>query len=66
MAIKDWHTIEDIRADVMAWIICILIGWLFGWIHAHNTVASECEKLGSFYVGSNVYQCTKIEANRHE
>ena len=64
MSIKDWNTFEDIRADIMAWIICILIGWFFGWIHAHSTVASECEKLGSFYVGSKVFHCAKIEARQ--
>lgn len=56
--------ITDIEAfwrNVMSWILILLVGWLFGWIHAHNTVASECEKLGSFYVGSNVYHCTKVE-----
>ncbi|HLV16001.1 MAG TPA: hypothetical protein VKY70_00870 [Pseudomonas sp.] len=60
MAMRDWNSFDDIRADVMAWIICILIGWLFGWIHAHNTVADECRKLGKFYVGDTVYECTAI------
>lgn len=35
--------------------------WLSGWYFAHNTVATECERLGKFYVGKNVYQCSKIE-----
>ncbi len=39
----------------------LLIGHLAGWINAHYTVASECEKLGSFYVGKKVFKCTKIE-----
>ena len=34
--------------------------WLSGWYFAHSTVATECERLG-FYVGKNVYQCSKIE-----
>lgn len=46
----------------MAMILCALVGWLFGWLHAHRTVASECEKLGSFYVGDKIYKCTKIES----
>ena len=35
--------------------------WLSGWYFAHSTVATECERLGKFYVGKNVYQCLKIE-----
>lgn len=35
--------------------------WLSGWYFAHTTIATECERLGKFYVGKNVYQCTKIE-----
>ena len=34
---------------------------LSGWYFAHITVATECERLGKFYVGKNVYQCSKIE-----
>ena len=35
--------------------------WLSSWYFAHSTVATECERLGKFYVGKNVYQCSKIE-----
>ncbi len=35
--------------------------WLSGCYFADTTVAAECERLGKFYVGKNVYQCTKIE-----
>jgi hypothetical protein len=44
--------------------IIILCGacWLSGWYFAHNIVATECERLGKFYVGKNVYQCSKIES----
>lgn len=35
--------------------------WLSGWYFAHTTVATECERLGKFYVGKKVYQCVKIE-----
>ena len=28
-----------------------------GWVMAHIAVAQECEKLGGFYVGTNVYEC---------
>lgn len=35
--------------------------WLSGWYFAHTTVATECERLGKFYVNKNVYKCVKIE-----
>ena len=35
--------------------------WCSGWYFAHTTIATECERLGKFYVGKNVYQCSKIE-----
>lgn len=38
-------------------IFVVIISFVFGWIYAHNTIAKECEKLQSFYVGSHVYQC---------
>jgi hypothetical protein len=50
---------EDVRSYACTAIFCILIGWLGGWLHAHNTVAAECQKLKSFYVGSSVFACQK-------
>lgn len=41
-------------------VLCVAC-WLSGWYFAHSTVATECERLGKFYVGKNVYQCSKIE-----
>ena len=32
-----------------------------GWVHAHLTVAGECERLGGFYVGKTVYKCVAQE-----
>lgn len=37
---------------------------LIGWILAHNTVATECEKLGSFYVGDKVFKCELKEVKQ--
>lgn len=28
-----------------------------GWIAAHGTIATECERLGAFYVGSKTFAC---------
>jgi hypothetical protein len=43
-------------------ILVYLIGYRFGWEIAHLTVAKECERLGSFYVGKKTFYCTNIEA----
>lgn len=42
-------------------IIALIIGYHFGWGFAHYTVGKECERLGGFYVGKDVYQCVKKE-----
>lgn len=49
-------------------ILFVIIGYQVGWVRAHSTVATECEKLGKFYVGDTVYECTavtKVEKNDH-
>lgn len=44
------------------WIIlALIVGVAIGWVGAHQTVATECQKLGSFYVGKKVYRCTAVE-----
>lgn len=40
----------------MTCVIFVLL-YLMGWVIAHAVIASECEKLGSFYVGKSVYEC---------
>lgn len=38
--------------------IIVILAWCgLIWAMAHSTVAKECEKLGSFYVGDKVYDC---------
>jgi hypothetical protein len=43
--------------NIFASILLFLIGMVFGWIFAHSSVATECGKLNSFYVGDKVYNC---------
>jgi hypothetical protein len=38
----------------------VLIAYRMGWESAHKTVASECRRLGSFYVGSSTFKCIEI------
>lgn len=41
-------------------IIALLVGYSIGWTQAHYTVATECDRLGSFFVGKRVFKCTEI------
>ena len=46
---------------VLAVVLAFIVGKWYGWAEAHRTVATECERLGKFYVGKKVYSCIKIE-----
>lgn len=46
--------------EIFGAIFLVLVGMLFGWIFAHNNVATECDKLGSFYVGDKVFNCSQV------
>ena len=38
-------------------VLLVLIGLI--WAEAHTTVARECDKLGAFYVGDQVFECKR-------
>ena len=38
----------------------MILSAIGGWVYAHETVATECDRLGSFYVGDKVYHCTRV------
>lgn len=38
-------------------MVTLIFGFLLGLAFAHSTVATECGKLGSFYVGEKTYEC---------
>jgi hypothetical protein len=42
-------------------VIAIIAG--VSWVFSASTIASECQKLGAFYVGSTVYEC-KIKESK--
>lgn len=46
---------------ILLLVIGLLIGYSVGWKNAHKTVATECQRLGSFYVGNKVFKCVEIE-----
>lgn len=45
----------------MKLILIALAGCLVGWLYAHFTIATECKRLGGFYVGKTVFVCTEIK-----
>lgn len=42
-------------------IVAFMLGHGVGWGRAHNMVATECQRLGKFFVKKDVYHCTKVE-----
>lgn len=48
-------------SKILVVIGLLWMGWFIGWVHAHLTVATECRRLGSFYVGKTVFRCSAIE-----
>lgn len=41
-------------------LIGLLVGYWMGWIGAHQTVKTECRRLGGFYVGDSVFKCEEV------
>lgn len=46
----------------MKYIACLGIGFFAGWLYAHSVIATECRKLGKFYVGKAVFNCTEAKS----
>lgn len=44
----------------------VAIGWLFGWLHAHEVIALECERLGGFFVGKKVFECKLVATSESQ
>ncbi len=54
---KDIDFVSGVLVSV-AVIVLLSIASLTGWAFAHSTSAIECKKLGGFYVGQTVFQCS--------
>jgi len=59
---KDEKTLRDypLGSVFLLGVFLVMVFWvaiLIGWVVAHNTVAKECKKLGTFYVGDTMYEC---------
>ena len=42
-------------------IVGLLCFWV-GWAYAHQAIATECKRLGGFFVGDTTFKCHTIEA----
>lgn len=42
--------------------LALWLAYQIGWHDAHYTVARECERLGSFYVGKKTFKCVEVGA----
>jgi hypothetical protein len=51
----------DILAIFLLAMVGNLLGYWAGWNAAHRTVATECKRLGAFYVGTTVFKCVEIK-----
>lgn len=38
-------------------IFSLILGGMMGYAIGHTTVATECKRLGAFYVGETIYEC---------
>ena len=52
------------RIETTAALAIVLAAFALGWAIAHSTVATECERLGSFYVGQKVFDCKEKKNDR--
>lgn len=41
-------------------VVSLFVGYYFGYQAGHIMVATECERLGKFFVGKKVYECVLI------
>ena len=39
-----------------------LLCFYAGWVYAHATIATECKRLGGFFVGPVTFKCHAVEA----
>lgn len=46
-----------ILAGAVAWILIAVVLTTYG--AAHSEVARECDRLGGFYVGDQIYECKR-------
>lgn len=48
---------NDVFSGLFFIFLAAMASFFITWAAAHETVATECERLGAFYVGQKVYEC---------
>ena len=49
-------------AVITAVVLAALIAAFATWGIAHNVIATECKRLGGFYVGSSTFKCEEVKS----
>ena len=47
----------DDPLEIIIALIVLICACLVTWVLAHHTVATECERLGAFYVNEKTFTC---------
>lgn len=47
----------DDPLEIIIALIVLICACLVTWVWAHHTVATECERLGAFYVNEKTFTC---------
>lgn len=45
---------------IAAFAFAAIAAYYWGWVRAHQAVATECRRLGGFYVGKTTYKCVAV------
>ena len=48
---------NDLLETIIIALIVLICACFVTWKQAHNTVATECERLGAFYVNEKTFNC---------
>ena len=57
-----WRGTMRVMLHFIAGSIVGLLCFWAGWAYAHQTIATECRRLGGFFVGEVTFKCHTIEA----
>ena len=49
--------LDDPLEITIAFLIVLIFSCVVTWGRAHHTVATECERLGAFYVNEKTFTC---------
>ena len=50
---------------LLYWFVGLVAGGIIGHAQAHHEVATECQRLGAFYVGDKIFECKERNPGGH-